>query len=452
VSPRGWRLFWGCFPPPTLLPSHPPPLSPLSPSPISTQVALAALATFAAMYAAASLLGLRLGGKRPVWLVDLACFTPPARLRVHRDLIIEAMKARGLFTPENIEFQEKILERSGLGDATGLSDAILRMKDGDIKTTLKDAMDETEMVLYDIVETLLRQTAVDPADIDVVITSCSCFAPTPSMAAMLVNRFKMRRDVLTYSMAGMGCSSSLVCIDLAKHLLQALPNKRVLVVNHENITNNWYVGNDRSMLVVNCLFRLGGAAALMSNRAADAKAAKYELTHTVRTHLGCEDDAFGCMGNGEDKDGVMGVFLRKNVVAVAGRALKANITRLAPMVLPWSELVKCARDKSYAPDFKTAFNHFLLHTGGRGVIDELEAALNLSPALAQPSKDTLERFGNTSAASTWYILANLEHAGSVKKGDKIWQLGFGGGFKCNSAVWRARRNVHQAHDCWQPYE
>jgi FAE1/Type III polyketide synthase-like protein len=56
--------------------------------------------------------------------------------------------------------------------------------------------------------------------IDVVITSCSCFAPTPSMAAMILNRFKMRSDVLTYSLSGMGCSSSIICIDLAKHLLQ----------------------------------------------------------------------------------------------------------------------------------------------------------------------------------------------------------------------------------------
>ena len=59
------------------------------------------------------------------------------------------------------------------------------------------------------------------------------------LAILLVNKFRMRCDVLTYSMAGMGCSSSLVCIDLAKHLLQALPNRRILVVNHENITNNW---------------------------------------------------------------------------------------------------------------------------------------------------------------------------------------------------------------------
>ncbi len=59
------------------------------------------------------------------------------------------------------------------------------------------------------------------AQVDIVIVSCSCYAPTPSMAACLVNRFRMRTDVLTYHLAGMGCSSSLVCVDLAKRLLQA---------------------------------------------------------------------------------------------------------------------------------------------------------------------------------------------------------------------------------------
>ena len=34
-----------------------------------------------------------------------------------------------------------------------------------------------------------------------------------------------------------------------------------------------------------------------------------------------------------------GVFLRKNVIAVAGRSLKANLTSLGMRVLPFSELV-----------------------------------------------------------------------------------------------------------------
>ena len=50
-------------------------------------------------------------------------------------------------------------------------------------------------------------------------------------------------------------------------------------------------------------------------------------------------------------------------------ALRTNIAALAPWVLPLSELVKCAMDKAYTPDFKKAFDHFLVHTGGRAVIE-----------------------------------------------------------------------------------
>ena len=54
-----------------------------------------------------------------------------------------------------------------------------------------------------------------------MIVSCSCFNPTPSLAAMVVNHFDMKEGTLTYNLGGMGCSSSLVSVDLAKHLLQA---------------------------------------------------------------------------------------------------------------------------------------------------------------------------------------------------------------------------------------
>ena len=61
---------------------------------------------------------------------------------------------------------------------------------------------------------------------------------------------------------------------------------------------------------------------------------------------------------------------------VASEALERNLTKLGPLVLPWSEKLKFvavwlrrrlpgqrAKVKSYMPDFAKAFDHFCLHAG-----------------------------------------------------------------------------------------
>ena len=62
------------------------------------------------------------------------------------------------------------------------------------------------------------------------------------------------------------CHRCQACIISLSASAQALPNKRVLVISHENVTACMYLGNEKSMLITNCLFRMGGAAVLMSNR------------------------------------------------------------------------------------------------------------------------------------------------------------------------------------------
>lgn len=75
------------------------------------------------------------------------------------------------------------------------------------------------------------------------------------------------------------------------------------------------------------------------------------------------------------------------------------------------------------------------------MIDELQRSLRLKPGDVEASRMTLHRFGNTSSSSLWYELAYVEAKGRMKKGDKVWMIGFGSGFKCNSAVWRCVRTV-----------
>ena len=74
--------------------------------------------------------------------------------------------------------------------------------------------------------------------------------------------------------------------------VQVNPNMRIIIAGTENIVSNLYNGNQRSMLITNCIFRLGGVACLISNHPGDRRRAKYRLSHLVRTHLGGLDEAY----------------------------------------------------------------------------------------------------------------------------------------------------------------
>ncbi|KAF9662166.1 hypothetical protein SADUNF_Sadunf18G0025000 [Salix dunnii] len=390
----------------------------------------------------------------PVYLVDFACYKPEDSRKCTRKIFMDRSQLTGAFTETSMDFQRKILERSGLGESTYLPEAVLRVPPN---PCMAEARKEAEAVMFGAIDQLLEKTSVKPKDIGILIVNCSLFNPTPSLSAMVINHYKLRGNILSYNLGGMGCSAGLISIDLAKHLLQVHPNSYALVVSMENITLNWYFGNDKSMLLSNCLFRMGGAAILLSNKRSDWWRSKYQLVHTVRTNKGADDKCFSCVTQQEDSTGKVGVALSKDLMAVAGDALKTNITTLGPLVLPMSEqllffatlvgkkLFKM-KLKPYIPDFKLAFEHFCIHAGGRAVLDELEKNLHLSDWHMEPSRMTLYRFGNTSSSSLWYELAYSEAKGRIKRGDRTWQIAFGSGFKCNSAVWKALRTINPAKE------
>ncbi|GMP56240.1 hypothetical protein CsSME_00020798 [Camellia sinensis var. sinensis] len=130
---------------------------------------------------------------RKIYLVNFACYKPELARMCSRELFIDRSVQAGTFTEENIAFQKKIVERSGLGQKTYLPEAVIRV---------------------------LAKTGVKAKDIGIVIVNCSLFNPTPSLSAMVVNHYKLRGNVLSYSLGGMGCSAGLISIDLAKQLLQ----------------------------------------------------------------------------------------------------------------------------------------------------------------------------------------------------------------------------------------
>lgn len=198
------------------------------------------------------------------------------------------------------------------------------------------------------------------------------------------------------------------------------------------------------MLVTNCLFRMGGVAILLSNRKQDKTIARYMLQHLVCTHMGSKDTSYSCIVQDADDEGTVGVRISKDIVQVAGDAIKTNIRFLGPLVLPYTQLVRYGwsvmRSRFwgdiYVPNFHMAFEHFCIHAGGKAVIDAVGYMFRLSNEDLEASKMTLYRFGNTSVSTVWYSFCYMEAKRRVKKGDCVWQISLGSGFKCNSAVWK----------------
>ena len=94
-------------------------------------------------------------------------------------------------------------------------------------------------------------------------------------------------------------------------------------------------------------------------------------------------------------------------------------------------------------------------TAADSTADAMEKNLSLPAHYLEPSRLSLWRYGNTSSASIWYELEIISELGNscgaereggalpadgqarrLKRGDKVWQIAFGSGFKCNSAVWK----------------
>ncbi|KAK9055309.1 hypothetical protein SSX86_026391 [Deinandra increscens subsp. villosa] len=418
---------------------------------------------------------------RSIYLVDFACFKPPDDLKVTKEEFIELARKSGKFEEASLQFQKKILESSGIGDETYVPKSIMSP---DTISTMKEGRAEASMVIFGALDELFEKTRIRPKDIGILVVNCSVFNPTPSLSAMIINHYKMRGNILSFNLGGMGCSAGIIALDLARDMLQGNPNNMAVVVSTEMVAYNWYPGNDRSMLIPNCFFRMGCSAVLLSNRRRDYRRAKYGLEHIVRTHKGGADSSFRSVYQEEDAQKFKGLKISRDIMEIGGEAIKTNITTLSPLVLPFSEqffffstLIRryftgcgtasasgkpsqmlppeqeinqftpssssSSGNKPYIPDYKLAFDHFCIHPASKTALNELQLNLGLTDENMEASRATLHRFGNTSSSSIWYELAYLEAKGRVKRGDRVWQLAFGSGLKCNSVVWKSIRTIER---------
>lgn len=394
--------------------------------------------------------------------MDYECYKPKDNRKLSTKFCGEVIRRnKNLGLPE-YKFLLKAIVSSGIGEETY---APRMLFDGrEESPTHDDAICEMEEFYQESIDRLLVRAGLSPKEIDVLVLNVSMLSSTPSLTSRIINHYKMREDVKTYNLTGMGCSASLISINIVQNIFKAQKNKYALVVTSESLSPNWYAGNDRSMILANCLFRSGGCVILLTNKVHVQHRCMFKLRCLVRTHHGAKDEAYGCCMQTEDDKGRTGFHLGKNLPKAATRAFVDNIKELTPKILPVTELVrflvvsflykmkKRSGKDEVGPrpviNLKRGVDHFCLHTGGKAVIDGIEQSLNLSKYDLEPARMTLHRFGNTSASSLWYVLGYMEAKKRLKRGDNIFMISFGAGFKCNSCLWEVIRDL-ESENVWE---
>ncbi|KAG9146626.1 hypothetical protein Leryth_014642 [Lithospermum erythrorhizon] len=372
--------------------------------------------------------------------------------------------------PQEHKFLLKAIVNSGIGEETYVPRNIIQCREN--CTTLDDSVLEMDEFIFDTLDNLFKKTSISPKEIDVLVVNVSMLTLNPSLTSRIVNRYNMRENVKTFNLSGMGCSASLISINLVENMFKSLKNSFAIVVTSESIAPNWYNGSDKSMILTNCLFRSGGCSMLLTNKNSLKSQATFKLKHLVRTHLGEIDEAHNCCFQKEDNHGLLGFFLARTLPSSATKAFVENMRVLAPKILPVRELLryivvntlqemkKCLDSekstiwKKVSINFKSGVDHFCLHPGGAAVIEAIRKSLELSAHDVEPAKMTLHRFGNTSASSLWYVLGYMQAKKRLKKGDRVLMISFGSGFKCNSCLWEVVRDLEDDNvwkDCVGEY-
>jgi predicted naringenin-chalcone synthase len=72
-------------------------------------------------------------------------------------------------------------------------------------------------------------------------------------------------------------------------------------------------------------------------------------------------------------------------------------------------------------------HHWVLHPGGRSILDALQGGLQLSDAEMEPSRTVLRNFGNMSSASILFVMKELLATKTILKGEDVCAVAFGPG-------------------------
>jgi 3,5-dihydroxyphenylacetyl-CoA synthase len=266
------------------------------------------------------------------------------------------------------------------------------------------------------IEECLKQANASPADIGYLCCVSSTGFITPGFSALLIKELGLPRDCSRLDVVGMGCNAGLNALTVVTDWAGARPGNLAVLVCIEVCSAAYVFDGTMRSSVVNSLFGDGAAAVALSTDGADA-AGPAVLGFASQLI----PEAIGAMRyDWDDDEGKFSFFLDPEVPYVVGAHARLPVGRLlAGAGLRHSDIA-----------------HWVVHSGGKKVIDSVRVNLGLTRYDVRHTTGVLWDYGNLSSASFLFSYQRLLDEQVAVGGDHGVLMTMGPGSTIETALLR----------------
>jgi alkylresorcinol/alkylpyrone synthase len=289
--------------------------------------------------------------------------------------------------------QEQALATLGLGGdefaerifaSCGVERRNLDLAPDFLSRTLQGRAEEIDRRLMERSIEAVDALGVDPAQIGSVFSASLYTLGLPTLAHRLADHYEMDPGADKYHVDGVGCASAVPLFKLAAQALEGHPGKQSLVLAAESMSGlltRARPGEPRAKVVGSAIFGDGCAAALLSSHPREeGPVILASQVHQIPGTL----DAVSLRYTGDDSY----LHLSRELPALAAEGL----AELVDGFLADNRMSRAEVD------------HWILHPGGRRIIENVQTALALSDEDVATSWTALAEHGNVGTPSIMYVL------------------------------------------------
>jgi len=245
----------------------------------------------------------------------------------------------------------------------------------------------------------LKRARLEPESLDALFI-CTCTGYLcPGVTSYVAEQLGLPANTYLQDIVGLGCGAAIPTLRSADGYLAANPDATVAVIAVEVCSAAFYLDDDPGVLISACLFGDGASASIWSNQ---PQKTGYRLHQFDTAHHPEHRERLRFTNRG----GKLRNQLHRSVPEIA-----------APIV---HQLFQRSELPRYTP--------VASHTGGRDVLEALEAELPTPPL--DSARQILRDFGNLSSPSVLFALESILQG--PKYPPSIWLTSFGAGFAAHS--------------------